>query len=67
MRKLYPDRPVLHELSDNARLVVSEPIGELPGAWNAVPESSWGVVGGDEDRMSPFKVKPPVKSIAVPV
>jgi len=67
VRQLYPDLPALKEVSDTTRLIVSEPIGEAPGAWNAVPESSWGVVGGDEDRMSPFKVKPPVKSIAVPV
>src|SRR5205085_397727 len=45
LRKLYPDRQMLQELSDDTRLVVSEPIGELPGAWNEVPESSFGVVG----------------------
>ncbi len=30
VRQLYPDREILFELSDDARLVVSEPIGDLP-------------------------------------
>ena len=40
VRQLYPDREVLFELSDDARLVVSEPIGDLPGAWNEMPEAA---------------------------
>ena len=39
LRALYPGRETLMQLSDDARLVVSEPIGDLPGAWNAVPEA----------------------------
>jgi len=61
LRDLYPEREILHEVSADARLVVSEPMGELPGAWNEVPESSYGVVGRGEDRLEPFKVKPPTK------
>jgi len=64
LRRLYPEREILFEVSDDARLVVSEPIGDLAGAWNEVPESSYGVVGNGEDRLSPFKVKAP--SVAVP-
>lgn len=41
LRAQYPDNPYLHELGDAARVVVSEPFGELTGAWNEVPESSW--------------------------
>jgi predicted glutamine amidotransferase len=59
LRLLYPEREVLQRLSDDARLIVSEPIGDLPGAWNEVPESSYGVVGGGEDEMRPFVVEPP--------
>ena len=42
----------LRRLSDETRLVVSEPLGELEGAWQAVPESSYGVIqkGADEQR-----------------
>ena len=50
LRAQYPDNPELHELSDDARLVVSEPLGDLRGAWREVPESSCVVVhGGGED------------------
>jgi glutamine amidotransferase len=50
LRHQYPDNPYLHELSDDARLVVSEPLGDLKGAWREVPESSVVTVhGGGED------------------
>ena len=41
LRAQYPENPYLHELSDTSRVVVSEPFGELAGAWHEVPESSW--------------------------
>ena len=44
LRAQYPDNPMLHGLSDETRIVVSEPLGDLAGAWNEVPEASWGVV-----------------------
>lgn len=54
LRKQYPELPVLHGLSDHARLVVSEPLGDLEGVWNAVPESSWGLVHEGQDELHPF-------------
>src|SRR5947207_2441714 len=66
LRDLYPEREILQQLSDDARIVVSEPIGDLPGAWNEVPEGSYGVAGGGgEDELLPFTVKPPMKGVAV--
>jgi glutamine amidotransferase len=59
LRNLYPEREILHEVSADARLVVSEPMGDLPGAWNQVPESSYGVVGHGDDQLVPFRVKAP--------
>jgi hypothetical protein len=52
VREMYPERPRLQEVSDETRIIVSEPIVDLPGAWNEVPESSYGLVyeGGDELR-----------------
>ena len=44
VREMYPERPRLQEVSDETRIIVSEPIVDLPGAWNEVPESSYGVV-----------------------
>ena len=35
-------------------LIVSEPLGDLPGAWREVPESSCGVVQPGEDEIRPF-------------
>ena len=40
LREQFPDHAALHRLSPETRLVVSEPFGELAGAWNEVPESS---------------------------
>jgi predicted glutamine amidotransferase len=65
LREQYPDREILREVSDDARLVVSEPIGDLPGAWHEVPESSYGIVGRGEDSLHMFKVKPPTAAVAV--
>jgi glutamine amidotransferase len=54
LRAQYPDNPVLHGLSDETRLVVSEPLGDLVGAWNEVPESSCGIVQEGQDELRPF-------------
>jgi predicted glutamine amidotransferase len=54
LRAQYPDNPVLHGLSEEARLIVSEPLGDLEGAWNEVPESSYGVVQAGDDELHPF-------------
>jgi hypothetical protein len=35
--------------------VVSEPLVDLPGAWNEVPESSYGVVREGDDELRPFR------------
>ncbi len=65
LRQLYPEREILQEVSDDARIIVSEPMGDLPGAWNEVPESSYGVVGQGDDQLLPFTVKPPGSPVAV--
>jgi len=54
LRAQYPDHPVLHTLSAETRLVVSEPLGDLAGVWNEVPESSCGIVQHGEDELRPF-------------
>ena len=36
------------------RVVVSEPLGDLPGAWNEVPESHYGIVQPGTDKLAPF-------------
>ena len=59
LRAQYPDNPVLQGLSDESRLVVSEPLGDLEGAWTEVPESSYGVVQEGQDELHPFTPRPP--------
>lgn len=44
VRHLHPELPYLKEVSDETRLVVSEPLGDLPGVWNELPESSYAVI-----------------------
>jgi glutamine amidotransferase len=52
--QLYPEFTELAGLSDESRVVLSEPLGDLPGVWNAVPESSWGVVQEGADELHTF-------------
>ncbi len=59
LRAQHPEVAVLHELSDESRLVVSEPLGDLAGAWNEVPESSYGVIREGQDELQPFTPRPP--------
>jgi len=60
LREQHPEVEVLRQLSDESRLVVSEPLGDLKGAWNEVPESSYGVVQAGQDELRPFTPRPPV-------
>lgn len=55
LRREYPGREILREVPDDARLVVSEPIGDLPGAWEEMPEATYAVVRAGEDRLLPFR------------
>ena len=55
LRELHPELARLQEVSDETRIIVSEPLGELAGAWNEVPESSYGVVREGEDELHPFR------------
>jgi predicted glutamine amidotransferase len=54
LQRQYPDNPVLHRLSADARLVVSEPLGDLRGAWQEVPAASCLTVRGGEQDLQPF-------------
>ena len=55
LRELYPENEELQGLDEESRLVVSEPLGDLPGAWNEVPESSYGVIQPGQDEMHTFE------------
>jgi predicted glutamine amidotransferase len=55
LRTLYPENADLVRLSDETRLVVSEPLGDLEGAWQEVPESSFGVIQKGDDELGRFE------------
>ena len=54
VRELHPEVEVLGRLSDETRFVVSEPLRDLSGAWNELPESSCGIVRPGQDEIRPF-------------
>jgi predicted glutamine amidotransferase len=55
LRRLHPEVDMLRGLGEETRLVVSEPLGDLPGAWNAMPESSAGIIRPGTDEIKPFQ------------
>src|SRR6185437_10807897 len=59
LRTLYPERQLLQEESDDARLIASEPLGELAGVWNEVPEATCGIVGAGHSELRPFRPRAP--------
>ena len=54
LRQLYPDSPRLEGVSDESRLIVSEPLTDLPGVWNEIPEASCGIVQAGRFDVRPF-------------
>jgi len=55
LRMMYPDDTRFEGLDEETRLVVSEPLGNLVGAWNEVPPGSCGVVQPGDDRLYDFR------------
>ncbi|GAA1401420.1 class II glutamine amidotransferase [Kitasatospora putterlickiae] len=54
LRALHPENPALRKASEETRIIVSEPLGDLPGAWNPVPESCYAVVQEGHDAIRRF-------------
>jgi predicted glutamine amidotransferase len=56
VQRLHPENPRLRRLRPGDRLVVSEPLADLPGAWHEVAPSSALVIGpGGELEHLPFE------------
>jgi glutamine amidotransferase len=66
LRQLHPESERLRELSDDARVVVSEPVSDLPGAWLEVPESSAVLVQPGPDQQVPFTPQHPSAAASRP-
>ncbi|MBX0299604.1 class II glutamine amidotransferase [Cryobacterium sp. 1639] len=54
LRQMYPDQERLATFGDTAKVVVSEPLNDLPGAFLEVPESSALTIDPDGYRHQPF-------------
>jgi predicted glutamine amidotransferase len=54
LRALHPDNPRLQRLTDEDRVVVSEPLADLPGLWIEVPESTALIIQKGPDEQRPF-------------
>jgi glutamine amidotransferase len=61
LREQHPEVEILQRVSDESRLVVSEPLGDLVGAWNEVPEAHYGVVRAGQDELHAFEPQPPAR------
>lgn len=59
LRELYPDDPKVAALDDDAFLLLSEPLSEMPGAWEEVPESTAIIAGRGRVDHYPFVPVPP--------
>jgi glutamine amidotransferase len=55
VRELHPDNERLQRLRDEDRVVVSEPLADLPGVWESIPESTVLIVQPGEDEQRPFR------------
>ncbi|TQM43893.1 glutamine amidotransferase [Pseudonocardia cypriaca] len=55
LRQLYPELDILDRLGPDTRLIVSEPLRDLPGAWKEVPDGSWGLVRRGKQEIHPFE------------
>lgn len=54
VRALHPGNERLQRMSDEDRVVVSEPVSDLPGAWREVPESTAIIIQRGPDEQLEF-------------
>jgi glutamine amidotransferase len=60
LRTQFPDNPIFDEVSDDTRMVVSEPQGDLAGIWHEFPQASSCRIQGGHGEMRPFTPASPV-------
>jgi predicted glutamine amidotransferase len=59
VRALHPEDERLQQFSDEARAIVSEPLGELPGLWHEVAAGTAMIVQPGDDESVAFTPRPP--------
>jgi predicted glutamine amidotransferase len=65
VRALHPDNERLQRMTDEDRIVVSEPVSDLPGAWREVPESTALIVQRGPDEQRQFRPRLPADAGAL--
>ena len=66
IRRLHPENARVQELHDTDRIVVSEPLAELAGAWHELPESSaLTVLAGGEVSSQAFRPRAPGAAVSI--
>ena len=55
VRALHPDNPRFERMTAEDRVIVSEPVSDLPGAWREVPESTALIIQAGPDEQLPFR------------
>jgi len=64
LRALHPESERLQSLGDEDRAVVSEPLGDLKGAWLEVPEATAWIIQPGPDEQRPFRPRVPEPAMA---
>ena len=65
VQELYPDDRRLARLTDEDRIIVSEPLSDLPGVWLEVPEATALIVQNGPDQRLPFRPQAPAEPALV--
>ena len=65
IRRLHPDNERLQRLQDEDRVVVSEPLSDLPGLWESIPESSVLIIQPGPDEHREFRPRAPAQVAAI--
>jgi predicted glutamine amidotransferase len=66
LRALDPGSPRFAQMSDEDRIVVSEPLSDLPGVWLEVSEATVLIVRPGADERLPFRPRMPVPEAQAP-
>ena len=65
IRRLHPENERLQRLQDEDRVVVSEPLADLPGVWERIEESTVLVIQPGPDEHHPFRPRAPAQAAAI--
>ena len=55
LKELYPDHEYADRMREEDRVIVSEPLGDLPGVWAEIPEATVMIIQPGPDESRPFE------------